>query len=270
MAICRFYKTGLINAYIVGYTDVETFNINKVADVVLDILYTSSKYHIDYATEVFLVNCEVKDLTNISLNIDRVYNINEEQDTYMTSKLSIDYLTKSYKEILEDITDVITEEMGVAFAYLTHQKYDLNMYAKQYIIGSDINNECVDINSASFKFDRKANMVYGYHVTNLHDIDKIAHINEIVRTILEKSGGWINLDTLIYMGIYYLNDNSYKSDISLLKIINKDGGWSFKSLKGDNYKLPYVILNKEVGFVDCNRIKFNDEVYYKDYSDERL
>ena len=269
MATYRFYETELINAYIIGYTNSGGYDINMVANDVLDILYTSSKYHIDKDTKVFLVNCNVKDLTDISLNIDYVYNINEEQDTYMTSKLSIDYLTKSYKEILEDITDVITEEMGVGFAYLTHHTYDLNMYAKQYVIGNDINNECTDINSASLKFDRKANMVYGYHVTNLHDIDKIAHINEIVRTILEKSGGWINLDTLIYMGIYYLNDNSYKSDISLLKIINKDGGWSFKSLKGDNYKLPYVILNKEVGFVDCNRIKFNDEVYYKDYSDER-
>lgn len=183
MVTCRFYETELINTYIVGYTDAETSDINKVADGVLDILYTSSKYNIDYATEVFLVNCEVKDLTDISLNIDRVYNINKEQDRYMISKLSIDDLTKSYKEILEDITDVVTEEMGVAFAYLTHQKYDLNMYAKQYMIGSDINNDCADIkDSMVVKFDRDANIVYGYNIMNLYNID------EIVRIILEKFG----------------------------------------------------------------------------------
>lgn len=264
MATCRFYETELINTYIVGYTDVETSDINKVADGVLDILYTSSKYNIDYATEVFLVNCEVKDLTNTSLNIDRVYNINKEQDRYVISKLSIDDLTKSYKEILEDITDVIIEEMGVAFAYLTHQKYELNMYAKQYMIGSDIDNDCADIkDSMVIKFDRDANIVYGYNIMNLYSID------EIVRAILEKFGGCINPDTFIYMGSYILMDNSFKSEINLLKIINKDGEYSFKPIKGDNYKLPYVILNKETGFTDCNRIKFNDEVYYKDYSDER-
>ena len=261
MATCRVYETELINAYIVGYTNPEGSDINTIANNVLDILCAISKYHIDKDTKVYMLNCNVKDLTNISLNIDYIYNINEEQDTYMTSKLLIDDLNKLYKEVLDDITDVITEEMGVGFGYLTHQRYELNMYAKEYVIGSDINNKCADINSLGLKFDRKANMVYGYYVQNLYDID------EIVRTILEKSGGWINLDTLIYMGVYHLNDNSYKSEINLLKIINKDGGYSFKTLKDDNYKLPYNVLNKETGFADCNRIKYNDEVYYKDYGD---
>nr|DAI13078.1 MAG TPA: hypothetical protein [Caudoviricetes sp.] len=35
MATCRFYETELINTYIVGYTDAETSDINKVADGVL-------------------------------------------------------------------------------------------------------------------------------------------------------------------------------------------------------------------------------------------
>ena len=257
MATCRVYETELINTYLVGYTNPDDTIINNVVNDVLDILCTSSKYRIDKNTKVYLINCKAKDSTNITLNIDCVYSINEEQDTYMVSKLSINDLIQHE----EDIISVINEEMGVVLADLTHHKYDLNMYAKQYMIGS-INTECADIKeSVVLKFDSNANIVYGYFIQNLYDIDKI------VNNILEKFGGRISPDTLIYMGVYHLNDNSYKSEIDLLKIISKDGGYSCKILKDDNYKLPYVVLNKKTGFADCNRIKYNGEVYYKDYGD---
>lgn len=258
MATCRVYETELINTYLVGYTNPEGSDINRVANDVLDILCTSSKYRIDKNTKVYLINFKVNNSTNITLNIDCIYSINEEEDTYLVSKLSIDNLI----QYGEDIISVISEEMGVVLADLTRRKYDLNMYARQYMIGSDINNECADIKeSVILKYDSNANIVYGYFIQNLYDIDKI------VNNILEKFGGRISPDTLIYMGVYHLNDNLYKSEIDLLKIISKDGGYSCKILKGDNYKLPYAVLNKKTGFADCNRIKYNGEVYYKDYGD---